>query len=774
MGIVLKRIYMENYKLFDKRTIEFVDSLTVFDGPNGYGKTSTFDAIELLITGDISRVMENDAISAKLGYAESFLAKDQNRDVVIKGEFFNSANSKTVVIARRIVRIEKNSKTKKKDLNPKSLRGIVKTYFPASFDLPEEAWVQVPDANAKEECSSFFGAQNVSLYTLLHYVRQEDRLSFFKQSEEERTRTIEGLFGLTEYRKRLENATTIRGKLNTENKTLDSAIQSLSSEVDRRPKGAESVEYEPLAQGKPGWDEKYPDFRGAKRGDLLQELLTQLDSVEVLWKNRREFLVDDSTKEFRSLSEERQALALLAWKLCQEQENAAEILGKRRELQKFCHRQNGYLQKAQYGSVKWKELCQELGIPELAPEFTTLASQIEKSRKNQTELKQTLMDLDQARDVLQQQVQKTQMLEDGTCPYCGHNWGDVELLEAQFQKTKDRLRVILGREFVDCVFWTEQIKGMFQQHCGERLERLLRELDHDIALQIFCQYAKWQDFQNAAEACVPVIKRLRVFSKQILLGNTLDETINGMGEILKQAKVLWTSLSAEYVAQNQLYNFSKIFRRSFSSTEALEAITPEMLEKKRKYLNYQYSRSFDKSLEDLRCLKKKQDAINNLCKQIESYIESLTKAINAYRKQLIDHIEIPFFLYSSRLLQSYPGGQGILISTAEGDKIRFTAPGREHDVLYTMSSGQLSAVLLAFVLSLNRIYVGSGFRTMLIDDPIQCMDDINMVSLVELLGLEFGDSQVILSTHEDSFSKYIRHKYGRYGLPCKAVSLKDN
>ena len=139
---------------------------------------------------------------------------------------------------------------------------------------------------------------------------------------------------------------------------------------------------------------------------------------------------------------------------------------------------------------------------------------------------------------------------------------------------------------------------------------------------------------------------------------------------------------------------------------------------------------------------------------------------------MISQIEIPFFLYSSRLLQSYHGGQGVLISTKEGDKVRFTAPGKEHDVLYTMSSGQLSAVLLAFTLSLNQIYAGTGFRTMLIDDPIQCMDDINMVSLVELLGREFANSQIILSTHEDVFANYIGEKYKLYGLEHDVVSLK--
>ena len=52
------------------------------------------------------------------------------------------------------------------------------------------------------------------------------------------------------------------------------------------------------------------------------------------------------------------------------------------------------------------------------------------------------------------------------------------------------------------------------------------------------------------------------------------------------------------------------------------------------------------------------------------------------------------------------------------------------------------------MLAMNKLYVGDddqlGF--LLIDDPVQTMDDINMASLVELLRNEFDDKQMILST----------------------------
>jgi len=91
-----------------------------------------------------------------------------------------------------------------------------------------------------------------------------------------------------------------------------------------------------------------------------------------------------------------------------------------------------------------------------------------------------------------------------------------------------------------------------------------------------------------------------------------------------------------------------------------------------------------------------------------------------------------------------------------------------------MSSGQLSAVLLAFSLALNKIYAGNEFQTLLIDDPIQCMDDINMISFVELLRREFGISQIVLSTHEDSFSDYIRYKFTKYSLLGQTITLRES
>lgn len=76
MSVQIKRIYLENYKLFTSKSIEFEEYLSVFDGPNGYGKTSIFDAIELLITGSIRRIKDS-SILGTIGYSTNFLAKEK-------------------------------------------------------------------------------------------------------------------------------------------------------------------------------------------------------------------------------------------------------------------------------------------------------------------------------------------------------------------------------------------------------------------------------------------------------------------------------------------------------------------------------------------------------------------------------------------------------------------------------------------------------------------------------------------------------------------------
>lgn len=108
------------------------------------------------------------------------------------------------------------------------------------------------------------------------------------------------------------------------------------------------------------------------------------------------------------------------------------------------------------------------------------------------------------------------------------------------------------------------------------------------------------------------------------------------------------------------------------------------------------------------------------------------------------------------------------------DSIRFLSANQpDHDILYTLSSGQLTGVIIALTLTLNKIYGSEKFPCILIDDPVQTMDDLNIASLVELMRNEFRDYQMIISTHEEDFSRFIRYKYEKYNLQPLRLQLNE-
>ena len=61
----------------------------------------------------------------------------------------------------------------------------------------------------------------------------------------------------------------------------------------------------------------------------------------------------------------------------------------------------------------------------------------------------------------------------------------------------------------------------------------------------------------------------------------------------------------------------------------------------------------------------------------------------------------------------------------------------------------------------------------MIDDPVQSMDDINMISLIELFRNEFNDNQIFVSTHEEEIEKYTLYKFMKYNLPVTRVDVMN-
>lgn len=77
------------------------------------------------------------------------------------------------------------------------------------------------------------------------------------------------------------------------------------------------------------------------------------------------------------------------------------------------------------------------------------------------------------------------------------------------------------------------------------------------------------------------------------------------------------------------------------------------------------------------------------------------------------------------------------------------------------------------MLSIKNVYGQTdGLDILLIDDPLQTIDDISAISLADLLTQQ-GIGQIVLSTHEDAKAALLRYKFKKAGLSVLEKNMQE-
>ena len=177
---------------------------------------------------------------------------------------------------------------------------------------------------------------------------------------------------------------------------------------------------------------------------------------------------------------------------------------------------------------------------------------------------------------------------------------------------------------------------------------------------------------------------------------------------------------------------------------------------------------------EMRKLIIRKEKLTKIRQQLQKLGKVYDKSVEKYRNYTLKQLRVPLLIYTGKILQDYQNGMGVFVSK---DEMRFVSNGHaKHDILNTFSSGQLSGFVLAFLFAMNKQYIKSssddiGF--ILIDDPVQTMDDINISSLIEVLRNDFADKQIILSTHEIDKENYILYKFYKYNQVGQSFNVKE-
>ena len=166
----------------------------------------------------------------------------------------------------------------------------------------------------------------------------------------------------------------------------------------------------------------------------------------------------------------------------------------------------------------------------------------------------------------------------------------------------------------------------------------------------------------------------------------------------------------------------------------------------------------------------KRDSMSEALKTLISKYEAASKD---YQTQLTNAIKIPLLVYSGRIIQNYPLGLGIRAVVRTNQLVFEAASKNGNDVYNILSTGQLNGLSIAFLLSIKNVYGQTdGLDILLIDDPLQSIDDISAISLADLLTQQ-GIGQIVLSTHEDAKAALLRYKFKKAGLSVLEKNMQE-
>ncbi len=764
----LLSIEFTNFKVFGNGThrVNFNGSdLMLLDGPNGYGKTSVFDAIELALTGTIKRFISTDGRQVP---EDVVVAYDASSEVLI--DIVLSRSPEDLLSIRRRL----------KSPIPSGAQKISR--FSELWDVfikSESGWAPVKQTDIDKVLGNTKFTRDFHLF---HYVQQEEAASFLKSnSETARATEISQLFGdtasaeakytllkstekrlLSQRTIQLQKAELLRKSHNIDNTTSTKKLGDVEhryllpwlQENSRSPEW-DLPEFEAFSQS------KFSSFSGEL--DLVHEFIRNRDFYISSLPYLRAYRSPDLTSDYICFYNSIDHISVLDEKRLMDQ-----VLER-------CHT-------ALVGDE----------IPDnLSHIFSLLGrsdfEQFQKDQDTVKDLRRTSSGLKAIyRKVVAQHMELNNSLvsltDESKCPFCGasHESHEALLIAASIRVTD--FSKLLSEQDISILTLANRIKTSFidpviAQISEFRAKNPVLSDEIMVALKKSDLSRERLNKFHAWLASCP-------FSVEDLMFPTLSHHVDteklssNLEEIMARIHKNTPPASLDYQVANEGDAFDRMFREYFGNrNERLFSITEEGVEQKKKYLESCFHSSFQLVLKDIAAHSSNAKKLEDLGQQLALLSAKVLKKIRQYKKKLIGDIEIPFYIYSGKILQSHQSGigQGVFLKDPTGGdelkNVRLVSNyQRDHDVLNTMSSGQISAVVISLTLALNKIYA-KGFSPILIDDPVQTMDDINMASLVELLRNEFPDRQVVLSTHEDKVAKYFIYKYLKYGRKVRQLNL---
>tara|TARA_R110002033_G_scaffold84545_1_gene135146 strand:+ start:3024 stop:5357 length:2334 start_codon:yes stop_codon:yes gene_type:complete len=770
MNWQIYKIEVSSFKAFKHIYLDLGESsLLTLDGPNGYGKTSIFDAVELLLTGQISRIQNlfNTLLTRnKRDYTDNLFWNNRSgeNDLYIKIEFING--ERKLVLARHCpVAIFKKPANNRADKYEN-----FKLYELPEFESSDFTKINLRDNNFLDEV---FGKNFRENFSFLNYLEQgQNRLLHTRVDE--RKDKLGNLFNISDIETEIENCNTIYNKftryINSPERTgkaisLKEDIASLKGTLQAE---TSNLEYKKLSTTdvQPIWDREilfstYSAADHAVYQESVRKIIALLPlKATIKTRVHNETIdaeIDLNEESLRSLAKFGKDLNKLdvldaIKKRIDELESSAKIIKRGATAIKLEEARS--LPNWADGRLEWFELQIESrnSLHEKSSTNANVVAELER-------LKRQLID-----------EHKKSYPDDQLCPLCGADWEDhksmVDAIDARTKQISESLSKD-GKDLVNLIATMGAELKLIDIDIQDSLKLLKPTFEPNL-------HAELTKLKLRLPAITQLMEKLQSDNIQFTDSFTeIDEVVNERLEKLKAILRNKKQVEADALALPE--DWRETTNSAFKDLQDFYIITAEDLKDKELYISIKANEAQNARLQtcisDLKLIEKETLAAQKAQIKIKTLRDTLKETEQRYTDQTISAIELIFHIYSGRLIQNYQRGLGLFIESRDGTQLRFlTAEKSEHDAVMSMSSGQVSALSLAFFLSLNKVY--AKVPLILIDDPSQSLDEINVASLTDLLRCELKHCQLIVSSHEDDISAYMRYRFERAGLKTSSLNMQ--
>ena len=219
----IKKILIKNFKNIKERIIDFQENVTLFVGPNGFGKTTIFDAIELSLTGKIRRIEESDYSDGRSSFSAPYFQNNPNENTFIELMLTNDEGNSLIVSS-----LYKSSMNTEGSNVPKfsfsKFQRRVRVGPGISFQSDED-FEGSSERDIQKDISQFLGyeSEDYSLgdtFDLFNYIQQDETAYYLKQKEKDRKEQLNFLLNIGNYVNRKNRLERLRSTLSSTEKEL--------------------------------------------------------------------------------------------------------------------------------------------------------------------------------------------------------------------------------------------------------------------------------------------------------------------------------------------------------------------------------------------------------------------------------------------------------------------------------------------------------------------------------------------------------------------------